>query len=544
PTLPGLGAVFETGAPVVTRLLPGTITGAPVIATAIPMPGPDGGPARHAIGMTVDRARVAAALQAQNLPEGGVAAVLDGTGVVAARTRGEAETLGRAAGAAVLAGLAAGPEGTMEGTEDGEDAVIAFARAPETGYAVTVAVPEAAFARDRNAALARLAGMTLPVTLVGLALAALLGIRLRASLAGLSGTPHAPRLQEVDDLARALAVSDAAHARIEQVLRERSAWLEATQRAAAVGTWSLDLRTGELRWSDGMWRLYGLDPWRDGPPTVELFRSRLLEDDLAHADDWVAEAEVSGRYEAEFRIRRPDGEVRWIRAQGAVEQGPDGRAARVLAANLDITERRALEEERERLVAQKDLLVQEVHHRVKNSLQLVQSMLRMQARGTDSPEVAAQLQEAASRIVTIASVHRRLYEGAPGEDQDAADHLAGLAEDLGTSLADATRAVRLEAERGMRLPSERMASLGLLATELVTNALKHGAGDVVVGLRRKGEVAELAVQDTGPGFPPDFDPTTSRGLGMRVALAMARQLRGELRIVAGPAGRVVVAFPI
>jgi two-component sensor histidine kinase len=85
--------------------------------------------------------------------------------------------------------------------------------------------------------------------------------------------------------------------------------------------------------------------------------------------------------------------------------------------------------------------------------------------------------------------------------------------------------------------------LGLLATELLTISLKHGQGTVTLRLAHGGGRAVLSVGDAGPGFPEGFDPAASRGLGMRVALAMARQLRGTLRVEPGPGGRVVAEFP-
>ncbi|MGG5811584.1 sensor histidine kinase [Falsiroseomonas sp. CW058] len=544
PMAPGLDAVFGTGRTTISNLYSGTVTGRPAVSIAVPIPREEG-PPRYAIGITLNRARLTEALTRQHLPPGAVAAVLDGRHVVVARTRREEEVVGLPATPAVARGLAERGEGVVEKlvNQDGEVSVVAYARAPTSGYAVALAVPEALFAQARNASLTQLATQALPVAAGGLLLAFLLGLRLRGALAALPGGGAGPRIAEVEELARALSAANAARAGSEAALRDRTAWLEATQRAAQVGTWDHDLRTREVRWSETMWTLYGLDPAGAGPLTPRFFRSLVLEEDLPAVDAGMAEALRSGTYALEFRIRRGDGAVRWMRAQGVLERAEDGTPLRLLGANLDITERRELAAEREALLAQKDLLVQEMHHRVKNSLQLVQGLLLLQARGAE-PGLAARLREAAGRIVSIASVHRRLYEGGPGPQQDAADHLAGLVEDLSRSVGHAAREIRLEAAPGLRLSPERMAALGLLATELVTNALKHGAGCITLRLAHDAEQAELVVQDEGPGFPPGFDPARSQGLGMRVALAMARQLRGTLRVAEGPGGRVTAMLPI
>lgn len=540
----GLDAVFRGGRTTITDLYAGTVTSRPAVSIAVPVPNPEGGAPRHAIGITLNRARLTEALTRQHLPEGAVAAVLDRRNTVVARTRREEEIVGQPATAPVIAGLAQRDAGIIERivNQDGEVSVVAYARAPATGYAVVMAMPEAVFARARNAALTRLGYLALPVAVTALLVAFLLGLRLRSALRRLPEGGEGPRLAEVEELANALAAADHARAASEAALRDRTVWLEQTQRAAQVGTWDYGLASGELRWSDTMWTLYGLEQRPAAPMTAERFRTHVLAEDLPAVDAAMAAAMATGAYEVEFRIRRGDGGLRWIRAQGVLEHDAAGVPRRLLGANLDITERRALEAEREALAAQKDLLVQEMHHRVKNSLQLVQGLLLLQARGAP-PDLAAGLKEAAGRIVSIAAVHRRLYEGGPGPHQDAADHLGGLVDDLRRSVGGGERQLALEAAPGLTLPPERMAALGLLATELVTNALKHGAGRVTVSLSMRDGQAELAVRDEGDGFPDGFDAARSRGLGMRVALAMARQLRGALRVESGPGGRVVASFP-
>jgi two-component sensor histidine kinase len=291
-----------------------------------------------------------------------------------------------------------------------------------------------------------------------------------------------------------------------------------------------------------MWRLYGLDPAHDGPLTMGLWRSRMVPEDVAVGGAALDRAKRTGLHQSEVRIIRGDGAVRWIRARGAVEFGPDGAPLYLFGASHDVTEQRLLAQEREARMAEKDLLVQEMHHRVKNSLQLVQSLLLLQARGAEDA-VAARLREAAGRIVSIAAVHRRLYEGAPGMTQEVAAHLAALVDDLRGSIASSGRAIALVARPGLRLPPDRMVALGLLVTELVTNALKHGAGDVTVRFTPGPGPAVLEVSDAGPGFPPGFDPAATTGLGMRVALARARQMGGTLVVEPGPGGRVVMTLP-
>ena len=207
---------------------------------------------------------------------------------------------------------------------------------------------------------------------------------------------------------------------------------------------------------------------------------------------------------------------------------PDSAFLLLLAATLGTCiERDARRAELLRLTeernAERDLLVQEVHHRVKNSLQLVTALLTTQARGSDVPAVREQLLEAAGRVATIGAVHGRLYRDGSGEEADAAAYLAGLVEDLRRSMSDAAagRTVTLDAPP-MRLPADRLTPLGLIATELVTNALKYGEGQVQLTVQPTGSGIEIACEDEGQGFPETFDPRRSRGLGMRLVAALAK----------------------
>jgi two-component sensor histidine kinase len=212
----------------------------------------------------------------------------------------------------------------------------------------------------------------------------------------------------------------------------------------------------------------------------------------------------------------------------------DGRAALLLAAAA-----------KDALLREKDLLMQEVHHRVRNSLQLVQTLLSLQARGQE-PALAERLQEAATRVRTIGAVHGRLYQGGSVTESDAALYVAGLLDDLRGSLADvaAGRDIVLDAPTLM-LPADRLTPLGLVTTELVTNALKYGSGRVSVRLSVDGETLLVVVEDAGGGFPTDFEPGRSRGLGMRLVTAMARGGDEPVAIDRSVTfGRIVVRLPL
>lgn len=191
----------------------------------------------------------------------------------------------------------------------------------------------------------------------------------------------------------------------------------------------------------------------------------------------------------------------------------------VLAAALV---RHETEQAKDALLREKDLLMLEVHHRVKNSLQLVRALLQLQARSA-SDEARTQLEAAAGRIMTISAVHRHLYEGGSAAQTDAAAYLRALIGDI-QAMVDAPenhREIKVEAEP-LSLSGDQTTPLGLITSELVANALKHGAGRVLVSLSSVPGGLQVRVEDQGPGFPPDFAPRLSGSLGMRLVTALAK----------------------
>ena len=189
-------------------------------------------------------------------------------------------------------------------------------------------------------------------------------------------------------------------------------------------------------------------------------------------------------------------------------------------------ERDADAAQREALLRDKDLLMQEVHHRVRNSLFLVQSLLRQQIRAAAAPEVRDELEQAIRRVSSIAAVHKQLYSGGSLGRIAAGEYLGPLLRDM--AAASPGRAVRLDAPPDLAWSADRATTCGLVVTELVINALKYGNGTVTVRVEAgPGGADAIMVEDEGHGPPPGFDPATSAGLGMRILRAL---LRGAIEL--------------
>lgn len=217
------------------------------------------------------------------------------------------------------------------------------------------------------------------------------------------------------------------------------------------------------------------------------------------------------------------------------------RASVEQALEADRLRREKAEAEREVRAARDhaEALLREVNHRIGNSLQLVSSFVALQARSLIDEGAKAALQDTQARIEAVAQVHRRLYTSADVEAVEMKGYLEDLVEQLSQSLSADARGVvvALEAEP-VRVATDKAVSLGVIVTELVTNAVKYaypnGSGQIRVQLRSLDEAeAELMVADDGPGFSPDAAPKGG-GLGRMIVKAMASQLRSEVVYGVGP----------
>jgi two-component sensor histidine kinase len=258
---------------------------------------------------------------------------------------------------------------------------------------------------------------------------------------------------------------------------------------------------------------------------------------------------VGGRAPREGEIEARGGALR-LRA---IPLSPGGRRIGALVLVRDVTDLRR----RDRELLTKDATIREIHHRVKNNLQTVAALLRLQGRRLASPEARAALSEAVRRVGSIALVHETLavtLDEAVAFD-DIADRLLAMVGDVASGESDAGPGPRVELRRrgsfGL-LPATVATPLAMVLTELVQNAVEHGGCDGVVrvavsGVRRDGRLA-VTVADEGPGLPPDFDVERSASLGLQIVGTLVRgELGGTLEIRNGDGGgaevRVEVPVP-
>lgn len=212
-----------------------------------------------------------------------------------------------------------------------------------------------------------------------------------------------------------------------------------------------------------------------------------------------------------------------------------GRNAELVLAH-DVTKRKIAEKAIELALAEKTALLNEVHHRVKNNLQVISSLLRLESGRSGQPESKEMLKGMQSRIQSMALLHETLYRSGTFASVDLGSYIKQLATQSFRTMNMHTGAVRLEFDLvSVTVGLDQATPCGLLVNELVSNALKHGfpdahGGEVRVTLSRVGTGNEvrLCVSDTGIGLPADFAQKSQRSLGLQLVSSLATQLGGVL----------------
>jgi chemotaxis protein methyltransferase CheR len=220
----------------------------------------------------------------------------------------------------------------------------------------------------------------------------------------------------------------------------------------------------------------------------------------------------------------------------------------ILLAIEDVTDRRAAEREITNLLQQKETLLQEMQHRVANSLQIIAGILSLKARAVKSAETRAHLEDAHQRVMSVAAVQQQLLASGHGGPIEVGPYLVRLCETLAASMTDDSRPISLQVQaEGGTASSAEAVSLGLIVTELVINAFKHAfvgdrvAGRLVVAYEAADTGWRLAVSDNGIGTPEIHlgSARTASGLGTIIVEALAKQLGAYVDTVTNPQGTIV-----
>ncbi len=345
----------------------------------------------------------------------------------------------------------------------------------------------------------------------------------------------------------------ARRARAERGLRENEQRLRLALRGGDLGLWDWDARTGELTVNERWLSMLGMDP-QGLALRLEDWHRRVHPDDMPALDRLVKEVIMDPQgeaFEAEVRARHRDGHWVSILDRGAVvERAADGSPLRIVGTHVDVTRRTQATAALQDSLREKDALLKEVHHRVKNNLQVVTSLLRLEGRRSSAAPLRAMLGDMQARIGAMGLLHESLYRSGVFAALDLGAYLKTVAQEAFRTLAPDNDRVSLQlALDSVQVGMDQAMPCGLLVNELISNALKHAfpertRGELRIELHAVGEgpLWRLRASDNGVGLPQDFEHRRDRSLGLQLVADLARQLGGTLETGPGPQAEFTVFF--
>jgi PAS domain S-box-containing protein len=228
-------------------------------------------------------------------------------------------------------------------------------------------------------------------------------------------------------------------------------------------------------------------------------------------------------------------------------QNETGEVTHCVVVSHDITKRKTAEDLLHASLKEKEVLIKEIHHRVKNNLQVISSLLNLQSNSIDNKETRELVRESQNRVRSMALIHERLYQSENLARINLGEYLRNLTRDLFRSYGVGGITLKLEAEE-IPLDVDSAIPCGLIVNELVSNALKYAfpggkSGEVEVKFAELGrDKYVLSVSDNGTGLPPGFDIKTVKSLGLQLLNMLVRQLHGTLDVVSDGGTTFMITF--
>jgi PAS domain S-box-containing protein len=328
----------------------------------------------------------------------------------------------------------------------------------------------------------------------------------------------------------------------EEILRTSKARLSLAMEMARLVHWEYEVKRDLLVMNDEFYALLGTTASQEGGYliTATAYMQRFVHPEDIHLveqqlQDAVKTCDSDFAAQMEYRIICRDGEERVVLTKSRITKDANGNTTHIYGINQEITERKRIELEIKKLLAEKELLVREVHHRIKNNLNTVQSLLSLQTSYLDEPAAVQALEDAVARIRTMAAVYEQLYRSKDVGTIPMQVYFSGLIDDIAATWQETTGRIRIEkAIANREILTGTAFPIGIIVNELITNAQKYAFPDGRPGTIRVSLLCpdeqhlEVHVADDGLGLPDGIDIDHPESFGMIVVQAYVGQLHGTL----------------
>ena len=323
----------------------------------------------------------------------------------------------------------------------------------------------------------------------------------------------------------------------EEALRNSLRQLKEAQKIGHIGSWEWDLKARELNCSDEFYNIMSLEPTEFGKSYKAMMDIIHPEDRQSVKESIMGAINEQKPFSNDYRLIRPDGTVRILSSKGEVITDPNGKPLRIVGTEQDITEHKIAEEKIKSSLKEKEMLLQEIHHRVKNNLQVISSLLRLQSRFIKDQNSIDIFKETQNRVRSIAILHEKLYQSDNLAKIKINEYVKILAEDLMYfyELEESNINMILDID-DVSLNIETAIPCGLLINEMVANSLKYAFpnqknGEIKIELHSNNEDQfNLTVGDNGVGIPDEIDPEKAETFGMQLIKYLTKQLKGTIEL--------------
>jgi PAS domain S-box-containing protein len=287
-------------------------------------------------------------------------------------------------------------------------------------------------------------------------------------------------------------------------------------------------------WSRGAEALHGYTAFEAIGKHVSFV---LPPEEHDHLQETIKRLKENTQYETEFKMLKKSGEFLYAILSTSMIYDEKGTPTGMLGYAIDVTQRKQMEEDLRHALEDKDVLMREIHHRTKNNMAVIQSLLSLQSGQVKDKDALSSLNESAYRVKTLSMIHESLYSTGDLSSINIKEYLQSLSTDLFQGFGIEPSRIELNMDvPDIQMDVDQVVPVGLIVNELLTNALKYAfpegrGGDVFVELQENvDKTFTLTVADSGIGLPEDFDITKAETLGLRLVSSLSAQIRGRLNV--------------
>jgi len=337
----------------------------------------------------------------------------------------------------------------------------------------------------------------------------------------------------------------------ERALNESQERLRFALEGSNLGEWDWNLTTNKLTRNERWAQMLGYTLSEINPDLQQGI-------DLQHPEDrektrQAIQAHLDGRtdfYSLEYRMRTKTGAYKWIHDCGKImERDAKGNPLRLCGTHADIDEQKTAQDRVKALLAEKELLLKEVHHRIKNNMTTMSSLLSLQADSAKERTAAAALLDASSRIGSMSLLYEKMYSSNDFSTSSVKEYLSSLVDEI---IANFPARGRVKVEKTIQdfvLDTKQLQSIGIIINELITNIMKYAFkekndGLISVAVRCDNGRVTIGVRDNGAGIPESINFNNSSGFGLQLVQMLSEQLKGTVKMEREKGTKITLEYPL